>query len=67
MWQDSEILMMVLTRLMRKGIPALPMHDGIMVQESVKDAAIAIMEQASRELLNGVTLPVELKALPKGD
>jgi DNA-binding MarR family transcriptional regulator len=65
MWQDSEILMLVLERLMDKGIPALPMHDGIMVQESAKDVAIEIMSGASRELV-GVALPVDLKAVANG-
>jgi hypothetical protein len=60
MWQDSEVLMEVLTRLMRKGIPALPMHDGIMVQESVRELAQSIMQEVSLDLI-GVVLPVEAK------
>jgi hypothetical protein len=60
MWQDSEVLMEVLIRLLRKGIPALPMHDGIMVQESVRELAQSIMQEVSLELI-GVVLPVEVK------
>jgi DNA-binding MarR family transcriptional regulator len=60
MWQDSEVLMEVLTRLMRKGIPALPMHDGIMVQESVRALAQSTMQEVSLDLI-GVVLPVEAK------
>jgi hypothetical protein len=60
MWQDSEVLMEVLIRLLRKGIPALPMHDGIMVQESVRELAQSIMQDVSLELI-GVVLPVEVK------
>jgi hypothetical protein len=65
MWQDSEILMAVLTRLMHKDIPALPMHDGIMVQASAKDVAVRVMKEATLDLL-GVALPVSLKEFPKG-
>jgi DNA-binding MarR family transcriptional regulator len=61
MWQDSEVLMEVLIRLMRKRIPALPMHDGIMIQESLRDLAQTIMQEVSLDLI-GVVLPVEAKA-----
>ncbi|MEP6828436.1 MAG: hypothetical protein ABJA10_10220, partial [Aestuariivirga sp.] len=60
MWQDSEILMEVLTRLMHLGIPALPMHDGIMVQASKRELALKIMQEVAMDLL-GVVLPVEAK------
>jgi DNA-binding MarR family transcriptional regulator len=60
MWQDSEILIEVLTRLMRKGFPCLPLHDSIIVQESVRDLAQSIMQEVSLELI-GVALPVGTK------
>ncbi len=58
--KDAGMLMRVLTRLMDRGLPALPLHDAILVQQSAKDIAIATMQEASRELL-GVELPVSLK------
>ena len=60
MHTDATLLMMVLTRLMDLGLPALPLHDAILVQQSAKDIAIAIMQEVSMELL-GVALPVSLK------
>jgi hypothetical protein len=60
MHTDSTLLMMVLTRMMAKGLPALALHDAILTQTSAKNAAIAVMQEASRELL-GVELPVSLK------
>ena len=59
--KDSTLLMMVLTRLMDRGLPALGLHDAILVQQSAKDIAIAIMQEASMELL-GVELPVSVKS-----
>lgn len=58
--KDAGMLLRVLTRLMDRGLPALPLHDAILVQQSAKDIAIATMQEASRELL-GVELPVSLK------
>lgn len=58
--EDAEMLMRVLTSLMGRGLPALPLHDAILVQQSAKDVAIATMQEASRELL-GVKLPVSIK------
>jgi DNA-binding MarR family transcriptional regulator len=62
MWQDSEIMLAVLTRLMHKHIPALPMHDGIMVQASKQDIAVRVMKVASKDLL-GFELLVKLKTI----
>lgn len=60
MLTDATLLMMVLTRLMDRGLPALPLHDAILVQQSARDTAMAAMQDASMELL-GVALPVSLK------
>lgn len=60
MHTDSTLLMMVLTRLMECGLPALPLHDAILVQQSAQDTAIAAMREASMVLL-GVELPVSVK------
>lgn len=58
--QDAALLMRVLIRLMGRGLPVLPLHDAILVQQSAKDIAIAIMQQAAMELL-GVELPVSVR------
>lgn len=59
MFTDSTILMAVLMRLTRKGIPALPMHDGLMVPQSARDLARRIMEEEAHRIA-GVDLPVFL-------
>lgn len=60
MHTDATLLMMVLTRLMDRGLPALPLHDAILVQQSARDTAMAAMQDASMELL-GIKLPVSIK------
>ena len=57
MFTESRILMAVLRRLMEMDIPALPMHDGIMVAGSKAAAAKTVMEEISLELI-GLKLPV---------
>lgn len=54
---ESNILMAALLELEAKGIPALPLHDGIHVRQSDQGAATEAMEAASRRLL-GAVLPV---------
>lgn len=60
MFTESRILLVTLRRLMAQGIPALPMHDGIMVPASRSREGKAAMEDASGEIA-GVRLPVTLK------
>jgi hypothetical protein len=57
---DSRLLLRTLVNLMNQGLPALPLHDAILIQTSAKDAAINAMQEASFELL-GVALPVSIK------
>ena len=45
---------------MRENIPALPMHDGLMVQQSAKHRAKIIMEEEATRIA-GVRLPVAEK------
>lgn len=56
--KDAAMLMRVLASMMGRGLPALPLHDAILVQQSAKDIAIATMQEASLEML-GVVLPVK--------
>lgn len=57
MFTESRVLMAVLRRLMEMDIPALPMHDGIMVPTSKGEVAMRVMEEISLELI-GLKLPV---------
>jgi hypothetical protein len=54
---ESDILVMVLLDLMEQGIPALGLHDGLMVQASKKEEAIAAMERAAIRKA-GISIPV---------
>ncbi|PWV99851.1 hypothetical protein DFR52_10348 [Hoeflea marina] len=47
MFTESRILLSVLRGLMQKGVPALPMHDGIMVAEPDEAIARAAMRASS--------------------
>lgn len=60
MHTESRILMAVLLDLADKGIPALPMHDGLNVRVSDREEALAVMQSVSAKLL-GVALPVKEK------
>lgn len=60
MFTESRILLAALRRLMAKKIPALPMHDGIMVPRSKAAEGVAAMEQSATDIL-GRSLPVEIK------
>jgi hypothetical protein len=58
---DSNILMRTLVIMMDEySEVCLPLHDAILVRESVKDIAIAAMHKACIEML-GVALPVRQK------
>ena len=65
---ESRVLMAVLLDLADKGIPALPMHDGINVRASDREAALDVMQSVSADLL-GVALPVKEKPIrrPQAD
>jgi hypothetical protein len=56
---ESQVLLEVLCRLMNEhDVPALPMHDGLMVQASKRELAMKVMQQVALDVL-GVVLPVE--------
>lgn len=59
---ESRILMKLLLDLEGRGIPSLPMHDGIIVKFSDKQAAIEAMLRASKAVL-GVALPIKEKPI----
>jgi hypothetical protein len=48
MFMESEILIAVITHLFKNGIPALPLHDAVLVAKSQAKAAKAAMEYAFR-------------------
>ena len=60
MWQESEILMAVLRELMEHDIPALGLHDGLLVPVSRADTAMQAMRTASKRVV-GVELPCSVK------
>ena len=60
MWQESEILLAVLRELMDQYIPALGLHDGLLVPASRTDAALEAMRAASKRVV-GVELPCSVK------
>jgi hypothetical protein len=54
---ESDILVQVLLDLVDQGIPALGLHDGLMVQSSKKKEAMAAMEKAAMEKA-GISIPI---------
>jgi hypothetical protein len=64
MFVESEILISVLLDLASHDIPALGLHDGLMVARSMREAAREVMMQRVR-LMTGIVIPVNEK--PLGD
>ncbi|MER9614556.1 hypothetical protein [Mesorhizobium sp. M0207] len=60
MFTESRILVAALGILLEQGVPALPMHDGIMVPASKEKEARRAMGRAAVEIL-GHALPVRRK------
>lgn len=64
MFTESRILVRLLLKLAALGIPALSMHDGVMVPKgSIEDVSNA-MQEASMEIV-GVAIPVIQKPIDK--
>jgi hypothetical protein len=61
MWQESEILLMVLSDLLQQGISALGLHDGLLVPVSKTEIALQAMRTASKAVVG-----VELRCTVKG-
>ena len=62
MFVESQILVAALLALAREGIPALPMHDGLMVAVSKADTAERIMGDEA-QAITGHRLPTHCKRL----
>ena len=60
MHTESQVLMAVLLELMRRGIVALPMHDGLLCAQSRKGEVAEVMRKKATEI-TGAVLPVEEK------
>ena len=58
---ESEIMVSVLLKLIDMNIVALPIHDGLLVSRSGKEAAKSVMEE-NAELISGVRIPVSISA-----
>lgn len=52
LYKESQILVEVLTELLRQGITALPVHDAVIVAEHHRDQATAIMLAVFKEQTN---------------
>ena len=52
--------MAVLEELMRRGVIALPLHDGLMVARSTMGEAMGVMREKGLEVA-GASIPVEVK------
>lgn len=61
---ESRILVNTLLDLMAQNVPALPVHDGIMVPGSKQELALDAMRRGSRSIV-GVELPVRAKLIPR--
>jgi hypothetical protein len=59
---EGDILLVALQGLFAQGVPALPMHDGIMVPASKAEVARRAMALASMKIV-GIALPVAQKAV----
>ncbi|HWD12239.1 MAG TPA: hypothetical protein VG519_02700 [Pseudochrobactrum sp.] len=62
MFTESQMLVALLVRLAELGIPALPLHDGLMVRQSHKEATIQAMYEVSKQQV-GASLPVKEKPI----
>lgn len=64
MFTESQLLVSVLKACMDRGLPALPLHDAIIVPRSRSLEAQAIMEGTAEAML-GVRLPASLSGSPQ--
>lgn len=62
MFEESRIMLAVLESLRAQNIPALPLHDGLLVPRSSSRIARMVMEQIS-EQITGIELPVSEKRI----
>lgn len=62
MFTESRILIASILRLIAQDIPALGMHDGLMVPRSKAEQARMAMHDACLEMV-GINLPIALKTL----
>lgn len=60
MFTESQIMVSVLLELIRRGIVALPIHDGLLVGEPYADTAASVMAELA-ERLTGFSFPVARK------
>lgn len=64
---ESRLLVAILLELGQRNIPALPMHDGIMVPRTAKRDALSVMEAASLSHLGSRLRVVEKIVMPPQD
>jgi hypothetical protein len=60
MWQESQILLAVLTELTRRDVPGLGLHDGLLVPVSQARMTLDLMRTCSGAII-GIELPCSMK------
>jgi hypothetical protein len=58
MFAESQLLVVLMLRLIQHGIIALPVHDGAMIAESQEDQTKALIHEVTYRTF-GVALPLE--------
>jgi len=62
MYQESEVLLAILDELRSQDIPALGLHDGLLVPQSKANEAEGLMGEVSKKV-TGTSLPTSGKSL----
>jgi hypothetical protein len=62
MFTERRVLVAVLEEFMRRGIVALPLHDGLLCAPSRKEEAAEVMRRMAMEIA-GAAIPVEEKLI----
>ena len=60
-YKDSEIMTRVLSALVDEQVPALPVHDSVIVPASKKELARQVMQDAFMAVYPGISIPVDEK------
>lgn len=60
-YKDSEIMTLVLKQLLAHSVPALPVHDSVIVPVSKLQLARDAMQEAFSSMYPGITIPITMK------
>lgn len=59
--RDSEIMLDIIHSLALEGIPALPVHDSVIVAKEYQELLMEVMQDTYHEHMNGFTCEVDIK------